>query len=180
MKRVNVVKQAALGLATVGMIVAATASAAPDTSVHAGQFCQPARSPAVNDIRALSSRVYNSNGSRSRTVTCPIVRDRHSNNSGAEVRVRVNRSNATNNALRCTLRSLNQYGGLVDSDTASTALTGNRELCLSVSPSVANNGYYAITCSLPARSSVYNYKVVEAPIQLPCGGFQAPGGIKTP
>jgi hypothetical protein len=134
---------------------------AVDGKVFSGNGCQPYFGSQAGDISAYSHKVYNSNGSYSRLVSCPIARDNTSNTNGISLAyVRVNRSSSTTYTLSCYLQSRDSLGTLIDSDSATYTGTGDASLYMNLTSS-ANLGYYTMYCSLPPYSGVYSYRIDE-------------------
>lgn len=144
--------------AAFALFLSGDAAIAQDVKTHTGSMCQPAAGSTAASLFASTSFARN-NGAAALRVVCPIVRDNHFNANGTlSAHVRVHSPSGA--PIYCALASHDANSNTVASTTDISAGNFIQWLFVDVNAS-ANNGHYAIRCTLPPNGRVLFYRIGE-------------------
>ncbi|MGQ0620948.1 MAG: hypothetical protein ACT4QA_13660 [Panacagrimonas sp.] len=137
------------------MLALSGGAQAGDVKNLSGAHCDPI-GPSTSFTRSVSGGISNDDTSSSLTVLCPIVRDNNigrnpATTTGSFVVVT---DNSSTGDVSCTLSSRSQLGGTQSSQSVSTSGQNSAPVVKTFSSvSSATNGYYVLSCTIPARST---------------------------
>lgn len=129
-----------------------------DAKTYPGITCETQDVGQIGDFENYFFGMYNTTNGR-KSVVCPVVRDNTRNLNGT-YSAYVHVYNPANRSFDCTLYSLDDRSGYVDSYSNSTSLSGYQTIYLDVDASVAG-GYYGIVCEMANGGSIQSYEVRE-------------------
>lgn len=129
-----------------------------DAKTYPGINCEAQAVAEIDQFLNVGFFMSNANSGK-RTVVCPVVRDNTRNLDGT-YGAYVHAYNPPGRNLECTLHSQDKFSAPIDSDSASTSISGNVTLYLDVDAS-AEGGNYGITCLLANTAAVFSYEVRE-------------------
>jgi hypothetical protein len=127
-----------------------------DSKAFPGNTCQGTSPTNEAKLSRGGSFTWNSLGTSSATVVCPIFQRYPSDNSITKVFAVVSVYN-TQGTLSCTLRAHNFRGDIVDSSTKTTSSTGGYTILFI--PTISRGLTYSMSCILPPNGSVQTYQV---------------------
>jgi hypothetical protein len=154
MKKNTLSLAASLIAITASMTSFSPAALAEAMTFH-GAICQVFDPAKAGQVQTHHSGVINTSTTTSVVVTCPLARDNHANTNGTtSVAVRgIRNSLAGVIPFSCTLVSRDINGNALESATNQITTTGAFYLPLDVNVS-GYGGYYAVSCTVPPKSSV--------------------------
>jgi hypothetical protein len=150
-------------LATMGILVPTTASAATDWKGYSGLGCLSQNDSENVRRSAVNQPALANMGASTTTVYCPVVRDVAEGGPGkvAAVAVRVRNRHPTQ-LIRCEFGSHDQAGVKIDSQTGSAP---SGEHTIQLGPLDTHNwGHFSLLCQLPGESPENN---LGLPVGLP-------------
>jgi hypothetical protein len=151
--------------AVIGILATApTVSSAADTKIYSGIGCRTESANENRDLRWQRNKLVNNHATDIRTVYCPVITDQERNINGADFFVSV--QVPAGEEVNCTATSYTNAGSLRRSSSGSFAApaTGqpvNGEVAIEGVNISARQGYYVLECQLPAKASIYSYRVEE-------------------
>ncbi len=132
-----------------------------DEKIYAGKQCRPVDGKLWGDFTS-GLAIFKNNSSSTREVTCPVVRDSSERLDGIKLFAVEVFNPIYGKRLTCFLWSLNGEGKIVSSASVSSINQGKLYLFNDNAISTSRfSGEYTITCNLPPKSGIMNYKVHE-------------------